>query len=460
MAFGGGFQSTVVAAPSGVANGAVFITDIVPTGSGNVGGKQFSADGKVLVAAIADTDLIRVFVLAQTGHSNYRPNILVLGQVVALAEDEDQTVWTGYVDVDRQGAAIISAIHEDGSAHSVSLTTETGPEVLTALFTGGYPGTQTELKQGDRYDLTVTTDAPFTALEVDDADAAQAEVIQLPAPATQATITVTIADRGVVPTALGIRLRAQSSSGSFGSFFDSATQGQTDGLHTVVLNNAQPSITVSGIAYPQGQSALKGAEVAVVNHQISAYDQVAYQSLIGELSIVSPNAFAAAKVVSRSASGYNVATPNLRIAATRLANGATATEDLVVQIADAAPTIAVQTTAPRLRSGGTANSVAQQHPITVVSDQLLAQLPAITAPAGTLQGMTGNLTGTSFTETLEVRDSDPKGAFNFGLLQATNLAGVVATTVANGGPYVLGGFVPRTIKVPRFEVEVNIGTEV
>lgn len=459
MSFITGYQSDNRTGGSGQ-NGAVFITDITPQAVGNIGGKVFASDGRVLTSCVADTDLIRVHVLAITGHTHFQPVVTVEGMTVPLSEDEDQGVWFGTIDIDKAGSATISASHEDGATHVCQIISDAGPQVVQAIFEGGYPASQSELKEGDLYQLRVDSDTPMVRIEVLDSGAASSQVFDFAATTTK-TVTVTIANRGNSAQALGAQLRCMNANGSFGSVFATSSQGTIDGVHTLVLNNLHPQVTVGVTNYPAGQQALKDTETATVNHSASNYDSISYQSHSGQLLISNPATFEPAKAVARLNGGYNVAIPNLTITAQRTANGAATIAQVVVQIADDEPQLSVVLPASRLRSGGAAGTNAVAHTLTIASDQRLLAAPQITAPAATLQGTatdTGNQQ--TFTQVLSVHDSDPKGSFDFTLLSATNLAGRTVTNFTGNKTYVLGGFVQRVLTIPAFAFEVSLGTAV
>lgn len=459
MSFSGAYQYT----PSNISgtNGAVFITDVEPQlPQDNVGGKQFSSGGRVLDSCVANTDLIRVHVLAITGNTNFQPSVLLEGISVQLTQDEDQSVWTGFVDLDKQGNTSISATHEDGPTHTCSVLTDSGPTILSAVFSGGYPGTQTELKQGDVVDLVVSSDTPMTRLEIADFGVADSQVFDF-ATTTSKTVAVVVANRGDFAQSFGLRVSAMNANGSFGAIYDTTQVGSVDALHTYMLNNLHPQISIGAIEYPVGQMALKGSENATINHTIADFDAVLYEAPGSEIQIASATSYSVSKVVTRIGGNYNVSANNFRIVATRFANGASSVSGAVVQIAHALPQISVQEPANRLQSGGNQGTTPKNHSITVTSDQLLFALPQIAAPGGNLlAAMVGSLNGTTFTQDLQVHDSDTKGVFAFQLLQATNLAGRIATAFTGDANYEIGGFVKRTIKVPRFFVEVPIGTSV
>lgn len=437
-------------------NGAVFITDIQPQNAqDNVGSKVYSSDGNVLDSAISNTDQIRVFVLAAMGHTNYKPLVTVGGDQVALIQDEDQSIWHGAVDISLGGATTVSATHEDGAEHTVNITADIGPEIQTAVFTGGYPGSQTELKAGDSFQIQVNSDTDMTRIEIDDFGAGEPEIFDFAA-TTAESITISIADRGTTTQSLGLRLRAMNANGSFGGYFLTTSAGSTDGVHLVNLNNLFPSGLIDAVQYPNSQQAIKDNEQAAVDLLASDYDKLIYESPNSQLSIASPSVFAAFKPVARIAGDYNVSTPNIRVTLTRSANDAQTVVDEVVKIAHIDPVITVTEPATRLRSGGNHGTSVQNHEIALASNQELLTTPVISVPHGTLDGSMLD-TGDKMTwqQNLRVHDDDQKGVFQFSLTQATNIAGKVVSVLTGDNNYELGGFVRRTIQAPPF----NAGRE-
>jgi len=442
-------------------NGAVFITDIEQQDPlKNVGQKVFSSDGEVLDAAVTNTDLITVSVLAAIGTSNYKPTITVKGQAVDLSQSGNLPIWTGTVDIDLQGETSLTATHEDGATHQISIAADTGSEITSALFVDGYPAGQTELKENDTFDLQVESDSPMVRIEVEDFGAAKAEVFDF-SESDNETITLQIADRGNSPEQLGVRLRAMNANGSFGEFFLSESQGSNDGEHIVTLNNAHPAGIIDAIEYPSGQLAIKDNEPAQVDLQAAGYDEILYNSPNGELGIPNPNAFEPFKTVVRAGGAYNVSVPNIFVTMTKTSNGAVTTVNANVQIAHVEPTITIFLPASRLRSGGNQGTQVQNHAIILNSDQELLQTPVISAPHGTLEAvMIDQGDKMNWSQNMRVHDTDQKGGFSFSLTSAVNLAGKTISVIAGNANYTLGGFVGRTIQVPAFNNELNIGTTV
>lgn len=437
-------------------NGSAFITDIQPQDSDqSVGEKVFSSDGQVLDSCSTTTDLVRVSILALPGNTNYKPQLTVNGTVVTgLVSQADAPLFRGTVDVDLQGGDSVVILHEDGASHTTTVNRDLPPVIQSAVFTGGYPNGQNELKAGDVFDLRVTSDLPVNKIEISNYGALSAQTFNVTA-LTEHTITVTIANRGTTTTPYGAKIRVQKPSGAWSEYFLTEVQGSTDGVDLLYLNNTYPTITIGTISYPLNQTALKDSETATLNNTVTDFDTILYSSPTGELSPNLPSEYQTAKAVSRVSGNYNISTNNIRITATRTANNATSTANAVVKIAHSAPTVSITISGnpSRLRSGGNDGTSPQNYIISINSNQQLKSAPTLTAPAGTWQGAGFAGGPTTWTRTLQISDNDPKGSYNFAGLSAINLSGVEQNSINSGQTYTLGGFVSRNIPLEAFQNE-------
>jgi len=443
-----------------VYGGAVFITNIEPQTTGNVGNKVYDEGGITLNSCITNTNSIKVSILAVTGPSHYKPNVTINGVAATLAATADPVVWTGYSNITITGSGVVEAIHEDGARDSCTVTYQAAPEVLSAVFTGGYPGTQTELKEDDTFDLIITSDIPMVGVEVQDYGAGQSSISTFGS-TTSTTITVNIADRGTVTQALSIKVRVKDAYGAYGAYYDTSSGGSVDGVNVVNLNNTYPTITFGAKTYPGSQQALKGSEVATVAMTVSDSDTVLYTSPNGDLDITNPTTNETPKTVTRISGTYNISTTNLRCVGTRTANNAVTTSNTVVYIANSACTLAVTEPYTRLRSGGNSGTSAQNYTITITASQTLLSAPTLVAPVGTWQGDGFGGSGATWTRSIQIHDDDTKGTQDWGAISGTNLAGIETTAVTGDSQYVVGGFVFRTLTVAAWpNREASIGTQV
>ena len=385
------------------------------------------------------------------------PRVLVGGSVLAvLSPHVSGGFYAGTVAVSVPGSGSLMAqmVTPDGAlgaSDTVAFTYVPAPSVLTLAFTGGYPGVQTELKAGDTFQVSGTTDVPAVAVEVQNLGAGISQTLTFSS-ATSFTVTITIADRGTTLQSLAATLKAKDANGALGAAVATS--------NTVACNNVYPTVTFGAVTYPGAQGALKAVESADVAVTLANLSSVLFDSPAGEVSIAGPTVIAASKTVTRIGGTYNVATNNLRATAQRAANGTQTIGQTVVAVANVAPTVSVVADATRLRSGGNDGTAVQGHAISVVANQLLLNAPSLTAGVG---GGTfiGSFTGgpSTWVRTLNVSDNDTKGGYTFTGLVATGLAGLQQAIITSGATYVLGGFVARTLTFAPFSqsTTLNVG---
>jgi len=431
-------------------DGGVWITDIQPSGSGNVGDQIYSSDGNVLDSCLTDTTNLIVSVLALPGHTNYKPVVTINSNPVSLSESSDKPLWTGTYNMTYNFAdASITAVHENGARWSTIVDADSPATILSADFTGGYPGTQTELKVGDTYAVRVQTDVAISSVIVDDYGAATGGTYSPPSPTNDFTFIITIADRGNTTVARGLRLRVVKPTGSTSANYLTENQGSVDGKDLVNLNNTYPEISFTSIDYPVGQQAIKSSESAIVNHTVTDYNTINYTSPGGQLNITNSTIYEPAKNVDYSSGGYNINTDNFSISANRAANNAASSYSTVVWIANTPATLSVSH-ASKMRSGGNDGTSVQNHQIAINSDQRLLSAPDLIKDTGGTWAGTGfswSPTATTFTRNLAVHDDESKTTYNWGSITGTNLAGIVTSTNSGTTQYVFSGFVVRTITV-------------
>lgn len=442
--------------------GWIYVTDAETQAAVPVASKTYQDLGNTVLTSFTTPDPALRF----TVRASY-PLVRVDGTDAELPIDAGGGFYEGTVDVTvAPGDIVCQVIKPDGqdaTTSTVTVTLDTPPQILTLSFTGGYPGSQTELKAGDTYMVTGTTDKAIDLVEIVDAEAFSFS--QTGAGGTAFTVTGTIADRGTTTVARPGRVRVRSATtGAFGPTRDTDQGGgTTDGVDLVFLSNLFPTATIGTITYPVTQGALKGSEQATVAMTTANVDSIAFNSPTSELSITNPTVDEATKTVTRIAGTYNVTTNNFRVVATRSANDAQTINEAVVNIANVAAVITVTEPAARLRSGGNDGTTIQNHVITISSDQLLNALPSLSEDAGggTFTGSwAGAVPGASFTRTLQVHDDDTKGTYTWQSLTATNLAGIVTSVITGDSQYTLGGFVQRSLTFAAFATTTTMDVEV
>jgi len=431
-------------------SGWVRIIDILAQDSSTIYNKVWQDAGQtILQSATATTP--NLFVSVEASY----PLVLLNGTQYTLAKTAGYYAGALPITVNLQGetieAQVVTGDDEDGAIDTTVVTVE-APPVLTSLrFTGGYPGTQTELKAGDTFQVTGTTDVPIGAVEILDFGALVGSV-ETAVLGTTFTVTGTVADRGTTVQHLPARVRVANLGGAYGPTRDTNLLGGTvDGVDLVAVNNRYPTVTWGAPTYPGAQGALKASESATVGLTTDEASSAVFDSPTGELSIINPTVLEPVKTVQRIAGTYNVSTPNLRATVTRGANGAQAVGTTVVGIADTPASVTVTVPAARLQSGGYDGTTAPVHPITVTSTQQLLGAPSLTA-APTAGTFVGSWTGgpTVWQRGLQVTDAHPKGTYAWQAVSATNLAGLTTTVITGDDQYVLGGFVARSVTFAPF----------
>lgn len=447
----------------GTGSGWIMITDITPTSSGSVGGKTYlTAQNVILQTATGDATDLTVAVEASG------PKVNVEGVNGVLTRSGDESNFSGTVNITVSETTTVTArVYTPDDALAASdnclYTLQTAPEVLTLSFTGGYPGSQTELKAGDTFQITGTTDVAAVAIVISNFGAFDADEIVVAG--TSFTITGTIADRGTTVQALAARVAAKDSNGATGSTRDTNMGGgTTDGVDLINLNNLYPTIETfqqADVTYPASQEALKDSETATVDLVVTDYNTILYSSPNSDLSVSNTTTYEQAKTVTRIAGNYNIATTNYQIVATRTANDASSTRTGVVYIAHTAATLTVTEPATRLRSGGNNGTSAQSYTITITGSQNLISAPTLgIGAAGTWLGGGFAGSGTSWTRSLQVHDDDVKGTYAWGAISGTNLAGKVTSAFTGDSNYILGGFVSRDLTLAAFANTINMSVEV
>lgn len=454
-------------------NGSVYIIDISPSGGiGNVGDKIYedvggTSSNSILNSCSTTTQNVAVSILALPGHTRYKPTVTLSGQNVTLIALSDRPLFTGVRFINLNSGTSLTVRHQDGAFHTCSISQDLPPEVQAAYFTGGYPGSQTELKENDIFNLFIQTNTPITRIEIDNYGAFKASSSNVTA-GTSFTLTARqIANRGTTTQNLGAKVRVQKANGSYSDWYLTESYGSTDGTHLVKLNNTYPTISAinqANITYPASQAALKDNETATVNHTITNADTVAYNSPNGDLSISNSSTYESAKTVQRIAGNYNITTNNFRIVATRANNNATTTSTAaIVYIAHTSPTLNITLPFARLRSGGNDGTSVQSYNVVITANQNLISAPSLTPDAnngGTFAG--AGFTGgpTVWTRPIQINDNLIKGAKTWSAISATNLAGKVVNTINSGSTYAIGGFVSRVLSLAAFANEVTLNTSV
>jgi hypothetical protein len=450
-------------------DGGVFITNIQPSGTGVVDITWKSGViGKQIVESVdTDTELLVVTVEWDGIAYDWNGEVSVNGQVITNGQaiSSDSRRFYGSVNIDLNGSDSIIALQDTGTGTKVPVTLQgVGPSITQAIFINGYPGSQTEVKANDTFDVEITFDGSGSepvSVQVDNYGAAKSGNYPITWDANhKATITITIDSTSNSVQDLAARLSAKNSFGTYGSKVQTDDGGSVDGTNTVKCNDLHPSITFGSITYSSGLDALKNSETADVSVTTSNLDSISYTSPNSELSISNPSTIENTKTVTRVAGDYNVTTANLQAHAIRTNNDAHTTVTTVVYIANILPTVVVTENSSRFQK----DPNGKNYTVTLSSNQRLRTLPTLTAPEGTLSSITGSIPGSNFTATITVYDTNTNGLYTWQSLTAENLAGLTQTTIdtngSNDDTYIIGGFTERDIYFDPQAAEASLGTHV
>jgi len=232
---------------------------------------------------------------------------------------------------------------------------------------------------------------------------------------------------------------------NFGTESDPTTTTETAEVHNATI----PSISFGAALYPNSQGAIKATESASVENVVVNQDIISYTSPNNQLTIADSTVYATNKVVVYSSGGYNIdgdgGSNNLKITATKTSNGAVRESYKIVNIANTPLTISINNLASKIKTSTSATS----DNFNLSTSQLMLNVPTLsvdpnqTNPSSLSQTASG--TGKlSNAYSLTVTDADTKGTFNWGV-SATNLAGIVTSSIQTNPTYTLEGFISRTI---------------
>lgn len=325
-----------------------------------------------------------------------------------------------------------------GAGYTVELEIVAGPILLTLHFTGGYPGSQTELKAGDIFQITGTTDVACNAARISDFEACDAKV-QVFASTNSFVVTGVIADRGDTVQVLAAKVQARNSAGAYGPNVVTDEAAAVDGQNLVNCNNIYPSFIDNDFSNTDnpGAGAFKGTETGDQDTEVADYNTIVYSSPHGDFTVASATIYEQAKGITCTNPGdYNDSATNFRIVATRAANAAVATFNKIVEVADTAPLLTVTQDATRLRSEA-------NHVITVTSDQNLSGAPDLNiVVGGTWQGSWAG-SDKVWTRELLVEHDDSRGTGAW--TQATQATSNSGMNAGITGDCVIGGFNEITV---------------
>jgi len=448
--------------------GQVYITDATPISLKNTSNKLTIADGYILTKFRSDHQIVNIHVLALPGPSGYKPAAKVNGvSIINFAREGGGPEWNGSAQITlpliplypETGTIVVD--HADGAKAMVTYELKLAPDVQSVVFSGSYPGSQTEVKTSQTFNIDVTTNVPMAGIRVEiyGVRTSSTQIIPITGGAsTSGTYAVTIqnAHSSVSGQSYGVRVTAYDDDNSFGLTGTSDSSGSVNGVNVITVNNMVPSGSITVTSYSNGYAALANGDT--VNLVISAanYSDATITSPTNELSVTSTTL--GSSTAAYLSGTYNIATNNIRLQLIRAANATTATIEQQVKIAETLPSVSIST-ASRLRSGGNQGTAVQNHTVTVTSTQQLFLAPTLVASSGVFQGAAFAGGPSSWTRGLQITDNSVKGANTFSSLVAVNLAGKQQININSGASYTVGGFVSRTLTVATpFSRTTAVGT--
>ncbi len=311
-----------------------------------------------------------------------------------------------------------------------------------------YPLTQIEVKRGDPIFISFTTDLPIDTVYGLANLAGSTQTVTVPSGTNHTSIQLTCGSTTTVAALKEISINTRTTSGAVSNI--PATSS-----NTILCNNIYPFVTVTGIVYPVGQTALKSSETANISLLTGNLSTVLYSSPNSELTIPNLTTDEPTKIITRASGDYNDSVVNFRAVSIRDENGSTTTTNQVIAIAHVAPTTSISESSP-LQSGSNDGTSLGNYPVTITSNQRLLLAPTVVIPEGTLSNFTWSTTAKSFTATLSVADTDLKGIYQYGNVLLTGMALLNTVSFTGEIDYEFRGIKSRTIELPPFGTTVTV----
>lgn len=430
----------------------VFISDITPSSGGIVALKTYAPTipaNKILLTAIADTNNVRVHILAE-GDLFTAPEVKVNDQAIGNFTAAGNDLFAGYVDIVMPATGDVTAVLTGGKTTTVRLTIATEGPIVQSATIGQLPGSQTEVKSGDVVAITGVIANEAETMRVLDSGAASSGAITSYGAANSAgqgfktfTGTFVVANR---TGAQNVRVAGTNLLGTEGAVVATG--------NTVVLNQTAPTIGAITVNYPGGKGALTNGDAAQVSSTITNADAVNYvfAATGQDVTIADANTYAVTKTVTLNSGTYNVAN-NYTITARKASNGAVSTRQGSIRIANEAPTatVTVLNNPARLRS----SAAGTQYTLRVQANQLLSADPAITLSAGEFNSAWTFASGV-YSRNFIVRDTDPRGD----LVASGTISNIGLVGNNAAATFQIGGLVERTITFAAFSRTAPIGANV
>jgi len=296
----------------------VLITNVVPSGSGNVGNKQYAEtipQNQVLLSCMSDTENLRIYFLAESGVAFYNPTITVDG-VPATSISEvsgDRRLYSGYIDVNVTSDSEIVVNSSTGASATVSINlADAGPSASTVVV-DSLPGAQTAVKVGDTIMLSGTVSNDAVSVTVLNQGAAASGNLTLANVDSAGAGFRTYSGTALVSSRSGqlsVVVRAANQLGTTGNDVPSAP---------ITLDQIIPSIAMTVNSLSNGKPALGLGDTASVTVAIVGQDSQVFEFDHGTEG-GSTTEYLTIRTLTVDAEVFDL-TNNISISAARSANG-------------------------------------------------------------------------------------------------------------------------------------------
>jgi len=249
----------------------IFITDIQPHNASKVVSntyKQNVIDKNIIESSVTNDNEVDVTVEWDGSGYDWNGSVVINNIPVNNAHmigDSRRFVGTVTIPVDNNTTEIVS-IHTDGAIFKCDFSVnDTAPIITNVKFINGYPGTQTEVKENDTYDVEIEFDtingSVPTSIEIIEYGAMKGgHFSNIVLTNNKVVITGIVNSTGFTPQLLPVRVISEDSFGAISNQKDSNENGSVDGVNVIKCNDIIPSFSFNSVSYPPNQLAFKDIE--------------------------------------------------------------------------------------------------------------------------------------------------------------------------------------------------------
>lgn len=320
----------------GSAKQPIFVTDVIPSSTGNVGSKQYIAGtvpvNRVLTNCVSDTPNVRIYFLADGGNT-YSPTVTIDGSPAQFIEEVpgDKRLFQGYSNVTVAASRDVEVVSSTGSTYVVHITVEANGPQMSTLVIGSIPAGQTAVKAGDSVAVSGKVSNDAVTVTIKDYGAASSGAIVLGALNSGGVGFKTFSGTFVSSSRTGtlaIQASAANQLGTPGNTLTSST--------TVLMDQVVPVISTPVLTYNNGKTALGLNDTATITFTITNQTSQTFAFSYGTFTGTSTQYLASRTLTVTSA--ITSSSGGVTITAARASNGSSATKTANVAIMSVAPT--------------------------------------------------------------------------------------------------------------------------